>query len=66
MSNSNFKKRTTFQGLFEAEKEKVPEKTSRSRSKSRSKASSITKSVGGGRMTNRSWRKTEAKNSFYS
>lgn len=65
MSSQNFKKRMTFQGLFEAEKEKIPERSSRSRSKSRSKASSITKSAGGGKMTNRSWRKTEPKNSFY-
>ena len=38
-------KRLTFQGLINAEKEKVPEKSSRSRSRNRSKASSISKSM---------------------
>ena len=59
MSNEQFRKRNTFQGLFNAEKEKVSEKTSRSKSKSRSKVNSISKSIGATQRSTRSWRKVE-------
>ena len=63
MSNENHRKRMTFQGIFQAEKEKVPEKTSRSKSKSRSKVNSISKSINQSQLSNRSWRKYSPKKS---
>ena len=62
MSNeATGRKRLTFQGVINAEKEKLPEKSSRSRSKSRSKASSISKSISGPMTSNRSWKKVEGR-----
>ena len=53
----------TYQGLFNAEKEKVPERTSRSKSRSVSKVSSISKSISQTQQSNRSWRKYSPKKS---
>lgn len=57
-------KRLTFQGLINAEKEKVPEKSSRSRSRNRSKASSISKSMSNmSQLTSRHSQKVEPRKS---
>ena len=61
MSKENVLKKMTYQGLFNAEKEKVPERTSRSKSRSVSKVSSISKSINQTQLSNRSWRKYSPK-----
>ena len=52
-------KRLTFQGIINAEKEKVPESTSRSKSKNRSKVSSLSKNISRSNISRTSIRKTE-------